>query len=390
MIFQGPWKATLNSKGARDYASYHYAVQAAWNGDNPYQTGNLHRLAREEQTRRTVHPFFYPPPSLISMLWMVPFSLLSGYRLFFWLNQLLLLFSFWQIRRWLKLPIWFFACLALFFTPLADSMKMGQLNIWILALLSFGLARNSGAILGYASMSKMSPALLFFQWIAQRNWRPAIICALSVPLFSLLALPFVGFEAQKQFYLEILPQFSSGAYHGLSIPIDLPANHSIPDLFNQAWPSGSRKLLSTTAKNLSTITNLTLLGALLGLSAFWRSEQSKQYLQGAMICLFLIFPVYCYEHHLALMVIPLALAFRFCYSKQLVWRLCFAVSFFFLGWPLYALRSVQKWMPPLEWWIQESKFFAIVSVLFLCIVAAYFSHREEKALESSSCSEGVK
>ena len=200
MIFQGPWKATLSSKGARDYASYHYAVQAAWEGENPYQTSNLHRRAREEQTRRSVHPFFYPPPSLISMLWIAPFPLIAGYRLFFWVNQLLLLFSFWQIHKWLKTPIWFLAGLALFFTPLADSMKMGQLNIWILALLSFGLARNSGLILGYASMSKMSPALLFFQWIAQRNWKPALACAISVPLFSILALPLVGFDAQKQFF----------------------------------------------------------------------------------------------------------------------------------------------------------------------------------------------
>lgn len=390
MIFQGPWKATLGSKGARDYASYHYAVQVAWDGQNPYQTDRLHQKAQEEQTRRTVHPFFYPPPSLISMLWMVPFPLLIGYRIFFGLNQLLLLLSFWQLHRWLKTPIWLLGMVGLFFTPLVDSMKMGQLNIWILTLITFGLARNSGVILGYAAMSKMSPALLFFQWIAQRNWKPVLVCILSVPILSLLTVPLVGFEAQKQFYLEILPEFSSGAYHGLVIPIELPANHSIPDLFNQIWPSESRHVLSKIAKNLSTIVNLGLLGGLLFLSAKWRSETSKQYLQGAMICLFLIFPVYCYEHHLALMVIPLLLVFRFCWSKQLVWKIWFFVSFFFVGWPLSMLRWAQDIVPALDWWLQETKFFAVVSVLIICVLAAFFSHREERDLERASCSEGVK
>lgn len=390
MIFAWPWNAVVKSKGARDYASYHYAVQAAWEGANPYQTENLHRKAREEHTRRSVHPFFYPPPSLISMLWAKPFSLHMGYRLFFWLNQLLLLGSFWQIHKWLRTPIWFLAFLALAFTPLADSMKMGQLNLWILCLISFGLARNSGAIIGYAAMSKMSPALLFFQWIAQRNWRPVLICALSVPIFSILALPVVGVEAQKQFYFEILPQFSSGEYHGLRIPVDLAANHSIPDLFNQVWPAESRHSLSTTAKNYASITNMSLLGALLFISARWRTQEARQYLQGAMICLFLIFPVYCYEHHLALMVIPIVLSYRFIFKGSRSLKICFGISLFFISWPLFMLRAVQRWVPSMNWLLQESKFIAIVSFAVLCIVAAYFSQREERALDSSSFSGGVK
>ena len=390
MIFVWPWNAVLKSKGARDYASYHYAVQTVWEGGNPYQTENLHRKAREEHTRRTVHPFFYPPPSLISMLWFSPFSLLMGYRIFFWFNQLLLFTSFWQINKWLKTPVWFLAFLALVFTPLADSMKMGQLNIWILCLLSIGLARNAGVIIGYAAMSKMSPALIFFQWIAQRNWRPALYCAISVPVFSVLALPLVGLEAQKQFYFEILPQFSSGEYHGLRIPINLPANHSIPDLFNQVWPAESSHSLSKTAKGFASITNILLLGTLLWLSARWRNEESKQYLQGAMICLFLIIPVYCYEHHLSLMVIPIVLVFRFVSKENRSVKICFGVSLFFISWPLFMLRTVQKWLPSLDWLLQESKFFAIISFAVLCIIGAYTSQRKEREAARSSCSDGVK
>ena len=129
---------------------------------------------------------------------------------------------------------------------------------------------------------------------------------------------------------------------------------------------------------------------MLALSALWRSDKSKQYLQGGMICLFLIFPVYCYEHHLALMVIPVVLSFRFCWSKQIFLKACFVVSLFFLGWPLYMLRGTQKLVPNLTWLLQESKFFAIISMLIMCVAGAYFSQREDRDNDSSSCSDGVK
>ena len=66
--FTVPYQATVNSRSGRDYASYHYAVKATHNNDSPYTVEDLNQLAKEEGTRKSVHPFFYPPPAILSVL----------------------------------------------------------------------------------------------------------------------------------------------------------------------------------------------------------------------------------------------------------------------------------------------------------------------------------
>ena len=39
----------------------------------------------------------------------------------------------------------------------------------------------------------------------------------------------------------MLPTFATGHYHGLTVRISLPANHSIPDLLNQVWPGPDKE-----------------------------------------------------------------------------------------------------------------------------------------------------
>ena len=186
--------------------------------------------------------------------------------------------------------------------------------------------------------------------------------------------------------MNVLPQFSSGAYHGLTIPINLPANHSIPDLFNQIWPGENQKTLSVTSKRFSFVTNLFCFGLLCWLSYKWNSQKARTYLQGAMICLMLIFPVYCYEHHLALLVLPIVIMIRALREEGLAtWCYWLAgLSYCFAAWPLFMLRTVQKKVPQIHWLLQESKFFAIVGVAFVCIWGAYQHHRAASAATKRS------
>ena len=58
VIFTVPYQATMNSRSGRDYASYHYAVKATHNNASPYTVESLNKLAREEATRKSVHPSF--------------------------------------------------------------------------------------------------------------------------------------------------------------------------------------------------------------------------------------------------------------------------------------------------------------------------------------------
>ena len=133
------WEAVRTDRQARDYATYHYAVQEAWDGGNPYETKNLHARSKAEHTRPNVHPYFYPPPFLAGMLWAVPLSLEQGYRASFWLNQLVIIGLLAVFRRWLKAPWLLLALLLATYAAIPDNAKMGQANAVVMLMAAAGL-----------------------------------------------------------------------------------------------------------------------------------------------------------------------------------------------------------------------------------------------------------
>lgn len=386
-VLRPAWNAVVSVKHGRDYATYHYAVVEAVSpgqagqGD-PYDTQALGRLARAEGTRRSVHPYFYPPPFLAGMLWVTPpglepLSLSTGYRAWFWLNQGLLVGVLWALWRWFRAHPLLLASLALLFSPIPDNAKMGQANLPVLLLAVLGLWRGRGTLVGAAAMAKMSPALYLVPWLARGAWRPVAAAVATAIVSSLLVLPLVPLDTQLRFYTEILPGFSSGHYHGLTVPITLPANHSIPDLFNQLWPGPDGHSLSAKGRLGSQLVMLSGLAALGWLGRRARDPLGDANLFAAVTVLLLIAPVYTYEHHLVMMLFPLAALGQ----ALLVGRLPPAAAAlalpaaFFVGWPLRWLRAAQDAAPALDWWLQESKFFGLVVVGLLCAWAAARSPR---------------
>ena len=127
MLSAGPaWERVSKARHGRDFATYHYAAAQALDGDSPYKTKALSKRARKDKTRKSVHPYFYPPPFLLSVLWSPSFSLSTSYQLFFAINQLALLLCFAVFRFWFRAPWLVIGVLALSFTPITDNAKMGQ------------------------------------------------------------------------------------------------------------------------------------------------------------------------------------------------------------------------------------------------------------------------
>ena len=86
------WIQASKERHGRDFASYHYAVAVGFDGGDPYDVAALGHESRQDGTRKAVFPYFYPPTFLLFMGWTKPLSLKTAYQIWFWLDELALLF----------------------------------------------------------------------------------------------------------------------------------------------------------------------------------------------------------------------------------------------------------------------------------------------------------
>ncbi len=309
------WSTAQRVTGANDYASYHYAAVVASSGGDPYDVRALSAAARADGTRQGVHPYFYPPPFLLAFAPRAATPLHAGYLSWFVVDEIAAL----GLGAVLAALAWRFGAVVaglaltvtLAMTAIPNNHVMGQVNLPVLLLAVAGFAwaergreRLGGALLGAAAMAKMAPALFVGLWLLQRRWRPfAWACGTAIVL-GVLSLAVVGVDAQAHFYGEVLPGFSRGDYNGLSVGIDLPGNHSLPDAFDRAWPPGPSPhlALSPTATSASRLSGALLLAVTAWWVGVWRGGRVDALAQanrfGAVAALTLLLPVITYEHHL--------------------------------------------------------------------------------------------
>ncbi|MEO0600885.1 MAG: glycosyltransferase family 87 protein, partial [Myxococcota bacterium] len=341
----------------RDYASYHYAAQAAVAGEDPWALDRVEAMARADGTRTWVHPYLYPPPFLL-LVW--PLSVLSlGTAFVAWgvLQELALVAAAlalaWGWRSVHGAVAVVFVALAALMYGLAYGFELGQANVLVLALVLAGVGLQDerpglgGALLGIACMLKMSPALVVLWWLLHGRTRAVMAAVATAIGVSMIALPLVGPAEQIGFYTGVLPRFGSGDYNGLTIRIGIFGNHSIPSLFH-AWTTEDpsvRALLSPLARGLSAVTALGLLGGL-GLAFRPRPEDPPDAMAQAgqlatVLVLMILVPVYTYEHHLVFALPAMSLALVALHLGQLPigWAVPIGVAVAVLCIPLPTLKG---------------------------------------------------
>ena len=203
------WTKVANNPSANDFASYFYAAKVAADGNSPYETAKLSERAAQDG-RRAPYPFFYPPPYLIAMAWVLPLELHDSHKIFYWAGSLFLISVLMALWRWIANPamVAMSGVVLISFTPIHDTLRMGQANLLVLALMVWGVALVEweganrrrwwgGALVGLACMMKMSPALLVLWWMVRRDWRPVLGAIGAAVVTSLAVLPLVG-EHQHQ------------------------------------------------------------------------------------------------------------------------------------------------------------------------------------------------
>ncbi len=307
----------------RDFASFHFAVQAWLGGVDPYDADVLTELARSQGVRqRSVYPFLYPSPALLLFVWAAPLELETAYHLMVGMGWLGLAGVLWSMASWFRAPGPLLAALFATCGPLITSARLGQVNTLVLLAVIFGVAgpkvlrRASdastetreplGVGLALAALVKMSPALLALPWLIQRRVRPLLGLALSAGLFTALALAFVPWETHLRFATEILPQFATGAPDQLGVPLQFSGNHSWLALYDRFWPGPDDSTLSDTALTLGRLTTLGLLVPLAALSRRRRDDLGEAALVGAFVVVMTLTPAFAWEHHLVFLLLPAA------------------------------------------------------------------------------------
>lgn len=385
----GPaWTGVQRAPGGRDFASYYYAAEAARRGEDPYDRRGLGAIASEDGTRGAVHPFFYPPPFVALTSWVTRFDLHTAFRIWFWGNEVAAVAAALALAGWWRrldpvVPVAVAGAFALF-TSLPNNHAMGQANLPVLALVIGGLWAEragrwgvGGVLLGIACMAKMSPALFVAWWLLHRQWRPVAAACGTAMALSILSLPFVGAGTQLRFYTEVLPQFASGDYNGLAVPIGLFGNHSIPNALD--WFLPGRGTLSVPARALASVSTLALLAAV-GWT-FRRPDPSPHVAAsqvGAIAVAMLLVPVYTYEHHLV-WAIPAVVAVCVEVARGRIPPLAAApmgAAFAFLAFDLQDMKVFSEWvgtgtMAGVA--MREAKFVSLVALL---VAGLWLGHRD--------------
>lgn len=394
------WTKVANNPSANDFASYYYAAKVAADGNSPYETSKLREKAVQDG-RRAPYPFFYPPPYLISMAWVMPLELHHSHKIFYWAGSLFLISVLMALWRWISNPamVAMSGIVLMSFTPIHDTLRMGQANLLVLALMVWGVLLAEweganrrrwwgGALVGCACMMKMSPALIVLWWMVRRDWRPVLGAVAAAVITSLAVLPLVGLGHQWMFYTEVLPGFTSGSYHDLSVDINIPMNHSILNFWMQV-ESGFEGMTKKSEASLlaSNLARATSLGLLVGLFYLLRGVPSdalsRSNAAGAFVVLMVLVPAYAYEHHFVFLLFPVLTVAAALGSGRLHWHWVF----FFL--PIYAvlawgisdfkalsvsLGDGSLWSPPAVVF-RELKFIAAFGLGVLCVLAAISQRR---------------
>ncbi len=388
-VVAGAWRDTHDVRHARDFASYHYAVEVAVDGGDPYDVSALNRAAREEGIRRSVHPYLYAPPFLLLMAWTSGFDLPGAFHRWFWVHALLGLATAAGLAWWWRgiggAPLAVFVVLAFaLMIAVPNNYRMGQANFAGLGLALGGLALiehrrpvPGGILMGAACMLKMSPALFVAWWLLRREWLAVGVACGTAVVLSIATLPLVDLEIQARFFREVLPSFGAGSYNGLRVPIGLFGNHSIPNLWDGAFPHRGHGLgpAARLASQLSAVGLLAGTGAL-----FFRASTGAAVRAAQIACVgivILLVPVYTYEHHLVFALPALALtAWAACTGRLPPGLVALvAASFVVICFDLQALKRMAE-APPfgMSWVagpIRELKFGGLVGLL---IATAYLGH----------------
>lgn len=381
-LLTSTWPEARASANAMDFASYYYATHVAFDGGNPYDTRRVRRVAAADGHPGLLFPYLYPPPFLIASGWTLAVSPLDGYRAWFWVNEIFLWVAVAALWRWwqpLGPGIAVVLALAVATGPsIARNHLFGQANLPVMALTLTALwqeaerrPRLAGSLLGLACSLKPSPALFLLWWAVHRRWQPIAWCLLTGLLLLVASVVVLGPAIAQEFFVDVLPSLRTGDYGGLGLSVKHFGNHSLANLWAQAFPVRRHSTgLSDTARVGTAVTNAVLVAGLA--VALWRARDDRlsRAAQAALVALAtLLLPVFTWDHQLVWALPALALSLWAVASGCLKPGWIVPVAFAWLAWatPLESLKAVARGAPDTPLVLAGLREFKTLALGLLCV-----------------------
>jgi hypothetical protein len=335
-VWFSTWQA-LTSTRETDSRAYHYAVQLAARGENPFDLAAAESIATELTGRAlSLTPYLYPPPSLVALSWMKPLTHEQSFVGLIALGHICLFGLLWMVHRaggrW-----WLMAGLIGIWSPIHNTFEKGQVSVLILLSFAAVLLARSPVGVAAGALGKVTPAGMV-AWMARlRQWRgigraAAVAAILYVP--SLLWIPW---EWHLDYFQRVLPALASGHVERLGVlpPDEVTLNHSLGQMVR--WIPG-----------LSAHQVLAELSIKLALVAIWfrRPMREPWAGAGALIVLLTVFPAIVWEPHFVYLLLPAWVAVESWAMLGRRWRALLVVS-------VVGCAVHSDWTEPIQWYFPE-------------------------------------
>ena len=351
-----------------DLPSYQYAARLAWvEHQTPYGEDAFAQASAEKGRR--VHPFLYPPPSLLA-LW--PLSLMSGpagTAVFMVLSHLCFLGSIAlllmkitplpQEERASNLVLLLGLIYLLLFDPAAVTLDVGQINMFALFFICLALAAikqgkapwHVALPLAVAILLKTYPVLLLMPLLFRGKFREIALTMIFFTIFVAIAALALPTEIWSSWFREVLP---NGGYANNAIAAAAPWNQNINAFVTrlfQANPFSDAPLEhASLARPIATVLAIIVLVV----TAYFCFRSSRRQdvrnwdleIGACLLMLFLIAPL-SWEHHFVYVLPALLLAISWLVSKEIngKWAAIVVAALCIIAWkiPFFEISKLRGW-----------------------------------------------
>jgi alpha-1,2-mannosyltransferase len=355
-----------------------------------------------------VHPYLYPPPSLLAFWPLAKLSLATGHAAFLVVSHLCYLGSIWlMLTRLTPLPanqgrrdltLAFCLVYLLCFDPALATLGIGQVNLIVLFFICLALAalkRGSSAWcialpLSVAILLKTYPVLLLPLLAFRRQFRAIALTCVFFGIFTVIAALALPWEIWTSWFRDILP---AGGYANNQIAAAGPWNQSINGfvtrllLKNDFCPAPLAHPFL--AKPVATVLALVVMGVTLFFSFRLSTTQGGRRtgvdneISAFLLMIFLIAPL-SWDHHLVYILPAAVLAISLIVNGPVRGKAAgaVAVALFLIAWKIPFDHPVLLH----GWWtlLISIKFYPVV-VLWL-----FFIRRLHQSAAAAAGQEGIK